>query len=312
MDLDPEEQRQVQRLQIEAAEAAAARLRSLFERASVQFGALALVRRLGELPVDPTGALALAKAITALDYFTAWARPPRPAVGGLTNPINRRRWTRLRGHLVARLLTALSQEASGSLLWRSVLGRIPEVWLPVPLLQRSIAAGLADIPPYASITVELDIANDRPGGRTWLAAQTRQALEGIDAALDDGRPSLVELIRAVETAPTAAELVVVYAMERRSGDRLRLLCYDPETGGGKVLCCEEEDGGLQHFAEVPDTGERAAIKALRVWEVAPVSPPFFGIRGLLPWLLPWRLLWWIRRWFSLRFGAGRDAALRAP
>ena len=211
LSLKPEETARIEALQSQAAEAAAARLHDDFGPAGVQFGAEAFARRLGALPIDEEGAFVLAKTAAAIDYFAARAAPPRPAIGGLTNPGNRVRWSRLRDHLARRLLHALSQETSQSIYWRSVFGRVPNVPVSVPLLQKSIAADLSRIAPFVSVEVELDLGPETPGGLRWLAMQNYQALAQLKAALRRREPSLVELLRDAEAPPTAADFVVVYS-----------------------------------------------------------------------------------------------------
>lgn len=299
--LTPEELLTLQRAQSGAAASAIDQLRRLFGQTAAVFGAETLADRLGGQPIDETAIFSLAKAIAALDYFSARTSPPRPAAGGLTHPGNRRRWVRLRQHLLARARIALVEGGSGSILWHSILGRVPRNWIPVPILQKSLAAGLTQAGPYTAIDVNLHLAADRPGGLSWLAEQTGRTIAAVDAALKRGKPSLVELVRADEPAPSAVTVVLVYGMGKTSDGDHRLQVLHPETGRNARLLYRPSRAGAGRIAMVPDDQDRSTILALRHLPIEPARAPLFGPRRYLFWLLPWRMLWWIRRWTSLTF-----------
>ncbi len=302
--LAPEEMLSLQNAQADAATEAIAELRGLFGQASAVFGAEALADRLGQRPIDATAAGTLARTIATLDYFQARSGPPRPSAGGLTNPRNRRRWARLRPHLLARVSSFLAEDGGRSILWHSILGRVPETWISVPLLQRSMAAGLVQSETYETVDVTLDLATDPPGGLQWLADGTRQAVAAIEAGLRRGRPSLVELVRADEPAPSATAVVIAYGIGKTAGGETRIRVHDPQNGGPTHLVLPSPASGAGRILLDPDDGDRSSILALRRLAVEPARPPLFGPRRYLFWLLPWRLFWWIRRWFVLTFRRG--------
>jgi hypothetical protein len=294
--LETPELERIALLQAEAANLAIARLDALFGRASRLFGAADLAKRLGAMRVDQEGIRALARAICATDYFGARAAPPRMAAGGLTEPGNRRRWARLGPHPTGRLMDALSANLAEGVLWRCVLGRMPEQWLPVPTLERTIAAALTALPAYDAVTVELAIDTDPPGGLRWVAR--------LAADIGSGRPRVVELIRTADGAPTEGSFAVAYAMEAlagRAAQGWRLRCFEPKTGGSHTLRLERP-AATSPYRFVEEDGETTApvIKALRLLDITPGRPPRFGARRRLRWLLPWTLLWWVRRWLRLR------------
>ena len=299
--LTPEELLTLQQAQSGAAADAIGQLRRHFGRTAAVFGAEALADRLGQQPIDEAAAFSLAKAIAALDYFSARANPPRPSAGGLTHPGNRRRWVRLRQHLLMRARLALAEGGGGSILWHSILGRVPRNWIPVPILQRSMAAGLSLTGPYAAIDVRLHLAADPPGGLSWLAEQTGRTIAAVEVALKRGKPSLVELVRADEPAPSAVTVILVYGMDKTSDGNRRLQVHHPETGRNARLLYRSPTAGNGRITMVPDDQDRSTILALRHLPIEPAKAPLFGARRYLFWLLPWRMLWWIRRWTSLTF-----------
>jgi hypothetical protein len=309
--LDPSERERLARLQAEAGQAAAARLQGLFGRASALFGAQDLAQRIGQTAIEPAKAFDLAVTIATLDYFAVRAVPPRPD--------DSRRWRRLRAHLLARLGDCLEGEAPDAVVWRCILGRVPGVWIPIPVLERSIAAAAARIPTFRSVTVELDIPLDPPGGLLWLGRQSRRAIDRLSASLGRGKPAVVELIRDAETPPASAELVIAFAMDEGEDGALRFRCWDPAAGRARTLAVLTPDGsgGSSEpgplVAEDEETApDRPTVKAVRLWELPPAVPPLFGARRYLFWLLPWRVFWWIRRWIALRCRrpAQREAGLR--
>ena len=299
--LTAEETRALQGAQSAAAAAAIGELRRLFGRAASVFGAETLAERLGRQPIDAAAAFSLAKVIAALDYFEARARPPQLSAGGTTHPGNRRRWVRLRKHLLSRAHAALADDSRLSILWHSVLGRVPENWLAAPVLQRSMAAGLAQSGAYTTIDVHLDLAVDPPGGMRWLADRTQEAIAAIEAALKRGKPSLVELIRADEPAPSAAAVVLAYGLEKTTNGGHHLRVHHPQTGRHGHLLCRPSTAGACRITTTPDDQDGSAVLALRHLPIEPAKPPLFGPRRYLFWLLPWRTLWWVRRWIVLTF-----------
>lgn len=297
--LNAEEQDRLQAAQAAAADQAVGALRRMYGRIGTVFGAEALAVRLGREPVDTAAAFTLARLIAAIDYFEARAAPPHPAAGGMTNRSHRRRWERLRPHLIKRAQTVLAEDAGRSILWHSVLGRVPEAWIPVPVLQRSMSAGLAVAGPYASVEVNLNLVTDPPGGLAWLAAQTHRAIAEIEAKLRRGKPSLVELIRADEAPPSAGQVVIVFGLEKSSDGSYRFRTRDPGSdvvGRIDIQFTGPHGGRIQVD---PETQDRSRVMALRCLTIAPVRPPLFGPRRYLFWLLPWRILWWLRRWLAL-------------
>jgi hypothetical protein len=305
LELDRQERQEIDQLLRTESEAAAARLNDLFGQSSETFGADDLAKSLAAVPPDDGNADALAKAIAVLDYYFYRAASPRLAVGGLTHPHNIRIWESLRPYLVARLQAVLSADAAQSILWRAVLGRIPESWIPAGLIEKSLARQLAAIAPYASVSVELDLKPQVPGGLEWVEMHTAATIRAIEAALGKRRPSLVELIRAPGTPPLAAQVVVVFAMDRLQAGGPRLLCYDPEQDHATIAIVVAVQGGRRHFLESPPSGDRPPVKALRLWAMEPEKPPLFGLRRVLDGVLPWRLAWLVRRWLLLRLRVRR-------
>jgi hypothetical protein len=305
-ELDGEELRRVEQVLQGAADEAIARLRSLFGQTGDIFGANGLARSLASVPRDVACAFSLAVALTAFDYHCYRATPPRPRAGGLTNRSNQQIWKQLRTHLFDRLLAILSTDATQSILWRSVLGRIPESWIPAALIEQALARHLSDLEPYTGISVELDLKPQVPGGQEWIQENTEQAVAAIEQSLARRRPSLVEVIRDPSTSPIAAQAVVVYGVEPGQEGGRRLLCYDPAQGSRTVSIFLETAGGRLYFAEHEPAADLPSIKALRVWSIEPAVPPLFGFRLYLDRLLPWRLFWFLKRGAALLVRVGDE------
>lgn len=285
----------------DAAAPAEAALHGLFGDQADVFGGGALVRHLAQRPVEAQPLFRAALAIAALDHYRARVSVPRAEPGGGTNPVNRDRWAVLRPYLMQRVRHGLQSNATDSLLWRAILGRVADNWVPTALIGRRLERHLMESGLFTSVAVDLDLRPPVPGGRVWLRAETAKTLETVKASLARRRPVLVELLRDPLASPAAAQWAVVYRMDTTEDGWTTLACYDPALGAAPLsLRLRLEDDALT-VRESPAEEVGPAVKALRVITYAPAPPPLFGPRRRLRWLLPWGLFWYLkRRWQVFR------------
>jgi len=304
-ELDDEDAGRMQETLQAAGQQAVDRLNAMFGAVSEGFGADSVARSMAVLPNDRVQALALARAATSLDYHFYRASPPRPEPGGLTNPSNRSVWQDLEPHIKRRLPALLATGAADSIVWRTIFNRIPRDWVRASTIERALERQFAGSDAFVSVHVETDLRPPETGGEAWIAEHTERSLAEIESQLKAHRPCLVELIRGTVRSPTAADAVVVYALQRKGESAIRLACYDPRVGDGRLdLAVEKSDTGF-HFRESGRPDDLPSVKALRVWRFEPATPPLFGLRRHLDSLLPWRLFWGVRRAVALAIAVMR-------
>lgn len=296
----------------EAGPRAAARLTELYGDKADGFGAAALIADLAAQPVEEEDLQAAALAMAACDYYRARVTVPRAESGGLTNPANQARWENLRPYLIARCRAALADGAADSLLWRAILGRVPDHWLPAEQLTRALRRQLDASGLFKEVEVTLDLRPPALGGRPWIAAGTKAALAELRVRLKAREACLVEVIRDPMTAPSAAQLVVVYRLEdvpadaaAGAGERVVLSCYDPRRGDEALTLRLSLTAKRVLVTESDPDDSRPAVKALRLVALEDADPPLFGWRRRLRWLLPWAALWWVKRCWLLFRGRRR-------
>ena len=299
--LETEEEIAVAAALQDAAAPAEAELHGLFGDQADVFGGGALVRHLAQQPAVAESLFRAALAIAALDHYRARVGVPRAEPGGSTNPINRDRWAALRPYLMERVEHCLQSNAADSLLWRAVLGRVADNWVPAALIGRRLERHLMESGLFTSVAVDLDLRPPVPGGRVWLRAETAKTLETVKASLARRQPVLVELLRDPLVSPTTAQWVVAYRMETAEDGWTTLACYDPAQGAAPLgLRLRLEDDALT-VRESSTEEARPAVKALRAITCAKAAPPLFGLRRRLRWVLPWGLFWYLkRRWQVFR------------
>ncbi len=298
---------------VEAGPKAAARLAELYGNKVDGFGAAALIAELAAQSPEEEDLRAAALAMAACDYYRARVTVPRAESGGLTNPANQARWESLRPSLIARCRAALAATAADSLLWRAILGRVPDNWLPAEQLTRALRRQLDASGLFKEVEVTLDLRPPVQGGRPWIAAGTKAALAELRAGLKAREACLVELIRDPMTAPSAAQLVVVYRMEdeaaegeEEAGARVVLSCYDPRRGSEALTLRLSLTAEGVYVTEADPDDSRPAVKALRLVDLEAADPPLFGWRRRLRWFLPWGALWWVKRLWLLFRSRKRD------
>lgn len=310
--LETEEEIAVAAALQDAAAPAEAELHGLFGEQADVFGGGALVRHLARQPVEAEPLFRAAVAIAALDHYRSRVGIPRPEPGGNTNPANRERWSALRPYLMARAQQCLQSNAADSLLWRAILGRVADNWVPTALIGRRLERHLMDSGLFTSIAVDLDLRPPVPGGRVWLRAETAKALETVKASLAGRQPVLVELLRDPLVSPAAAQWVVVYRMETAEDGWTTLACYDPVLGIAPLsLRLRLEDDALT-VRESSAAEAGPAIKALRVVAVTETLPPLFGLRRRLRWLLPWGFFWYLKRRWQVFRSRRRETQVLKP
>ncbi|WP_299624587.1 hypothetical protein [Pelagibius sp.] len=299
--LETEEETAVAAALQDAAGPAEATLHGLFGDQADVFGGRALVQHLAHQPAEAEPLFRAALAIAALDHYRARVAVPRAEPGGSTNPANRDRWAVLRPYLIGRVQHGLQSNAADSLLWRAILGRVADNWVPTALIGRRLERHLMESGLFTSVAVDLDLRPPVPGGRVWLRGETAKTLETVKASLARRQPVLVELLRDPLVSPAAAQWVVVYRMETAADGWTTLACYDPALGAAPLsLRLRLEDDALT--VREPSTEEAGpAVKALRAVTYATAAPPLFGLRRWLRWVLPWGLFWYLkRRWQVFR------------
>jgi len=290
-----------------AARRASEDLQSLYGAAARTYGAAELLEASAAARPDEDAGFDLARAIAALDYYGHRTAPPRPSVGALTNPTNRRIWERLRPYLRERLALALEENLRESLLWRAVLSRVPENWLPAEPIRQALERRLRGMEPFTRVAVELDLKPPTLGGAAWIGARMAEQLALLRAELSARRPVLLERITDPEAPPVAAEFLVAYALRADGEGRASILCYDPAAGPRPrelPLSSAGRDGRTPPGA--------ASLQVFRCWRLRPTAPPIFGWRRYAGAVLRWRPLWLASRWLRLHAGAACRAAERAP
>lgn len=284
-----------------AAGPAKARLENDFAAEARRFGAIALVDRLAAAPLEPEALFRIVLALAAVDHYRARLAPPRPDPGGSTNRTNRERWAMLRPHLLRRLHAWAEDNAADSLVWRAVAGRIADNWIPAEQISRSLERQLSQTGLFTSVAVELDLKPPVPGGSAWLRDRTAETLERIKAALAQRQPLAVEVLRDPLTAPTAAQILVVYRLEDRDDGWLSLTGYDPVAPDAPQGMRLQLGPDALRVREPQDGEGCPTVKGLRCIALPPGEPPLFGWRRRLRWVLPWGLFWYLgRRWWLFR------------
>lgn len=286
-----------------AGQEAANHLTELYGSKADVFGAGTHIEDMASQLPDEEAMQAMAIAIAACDHYNARVTVPRVSVGGLTNSANSKRWQTLRPYLVKRCQETLCRAAAQSMLWRSILARMPDNWLPTAQLTRALRRQLDESGMFKEFEVALDLKAPVPGGERWIAMQCAATVAALRTRLKAREACLVELIRDPGSGPLAAQFVVVYRMHDEIGT-------DEETGSGRVTlsCYEPTLGGAVYRLQLALTGERVvfrsfdeprdvrpAVKALRLVALDTVEPPLFGWRRRLRAILPWRPLWWVKR-----------------
>ena len=300
--LEAEEQQAFAAALTAGAAQAAERLSNLYGAQAETFGATALVQALAAQALPEADLQSAALAIAAADHHHARLFVPRAGAGGLTDPANRKRWQELRPYLVARALAMLRDNAADALMWRAILGRVADDWVPVAQLTRAIHQELSASGLFSDVQVTLELNPPVAGGGRWIALQSKGALAELRRRLRSREACLVELIRDTEAAPPALELAVAYRLEdeltlgRDGVERVRLWLYDPRRGAVAVsLRITLADDRLQ-AVELPAAEGRPSVKALRLVRlVVPADPPFTGWRRWLRPVHPWGAFWWLRR-----------------
>jgi hypothetical protein len=287
-----------------AAAKAAARLAFLYGDSIASFGADDLVIGLAKPAPAQEDLQRLGLLLAACDHHRARLAVPRAAPGGLTNPANRRVWARLRPYLVARCRAVLAADSADALLWRAILGRVPDNWLPAAQLTRALERQFAASEDFSEVTVNLELKPQNLGGRRWIAAATRAAVAQLRQGLAARDACLVELLRDPAVAPSAASWVVVYRLQdlfppAAEGEALRLWAYDPRRGAEPLVLRLRIDAAGVFAAETDPDDDLPAVKALRVMSLAPADPPRAGWRAWFTAVHPWGAFWWIKRQWLL-------------
>ncbi len=279
----------------------------------MQFGGIGFVERLARSPLQMELLFRTAVAVAALDYYLARATPPRAKPGGNTNPSNTRRWDELGPYLFERVREVSTEQFPGSLLSRAVFAATTDDAHPAAEIERRVKQQFDESGMFKSVDVDVDRSAPVVGGAAWLRSETLSALETVRKGLAEKTPVLIELIRDPATAPSSAQVVVAFRMDRSEDEPERLYCFDPAQASVPltldVWCGQSE-------MRIYDTGsgeEHVAPRGIRVIALPRAVPPLFGFRRYTRYVLPWRFFWWLkRRWNTFAFRKREQQLATAP
>ena len=273
-------------------------LRRGYGTAAEIFGAATIAREFLKGEVANEASFRFAMAVVSLDYFAIQCAPPRPRVGGMTNPANRRTARRLYAYLLLRLLAASRNRIAASLQCQA-MARMPENWLPVKAWRSRLEASLSTLEPFESISVAFSVKPPAPGGGTWLAERLDGELQTLQAELDAQRPVLLEIVK-IDSPRLWSEALIAVALRDEPLNGCSILCASPfRNEPDRVLTVRKDSSRPQLLlSEVGKTLE--PVHALVCYRVNPSTPPLFGFRRWTRMLFPWRMLWRLRHWITER------------
>ncbi len=275
-------------------------LSTLYPAAARYWGALDHVAELATTCAAGCSPEAMAPVLACRDHFMNRALPPRPHAGGTTNSDNTVAWQRLLPYLNQCVLPALHGNCAESFVWRAILARIPEPWIPTDAIVKRLMRRFGGTSSVGILDIRLRIAGSASGGLRWIAEAICRTLADIDRALSRGCPAIIEIITDPWSPPLGDRVVLVHRMTAFETDSFRLDCHDPAIQDGRLRLTIRLSPDRAHIEGYPRTGDQPSIQAIRFWHGAAVEPPYFGLRRYVRWGVPWFLIWRCRRWLRRR------------
>jgi hypothetical protein len=207
-----------------------------------------------------------AEVFTALDYY--YAQLMLPGDLGRLPAARRRAFQR---YFWERGLDSLRANALALLRTLAVTALLPDEWYPQATLERQIKAELNRLRIFREITITPDLGLE-PGGLSWMARTTRQAVEALREPLQAGRPRPLRMIRDPHQLSGNRPAIAYASREGKSG-MIRLEIHEPDC-----LCAEhailvdlvgEKPVVVEHCPPGPDV----PLAGLLAEAYQPVMPP---------------------------------------
>ena len=289
-------------------------LSALFHAFARYWGAIGHAERLAKANAPPEDCRPTFRVLATLDHFVHRACPPRPRAGDGTNRDNDAPWARLSPYLSERLLGSTRENHAESLLWRSVLTRIPEAWLPIAAIENRLTRRFGGTPPIDRLGISVTVAGAASGGLRWIAEKVAVCLTDIERTISAGNPVAVEIIDDPWAPPSTARVVLAWRISA-SRNGFLLDCHDFQSDGGILSLNVRHFGDRVRIEARPRRDDRPSIQAIRIWKGEAAVPPYFGLRRFVPFDGLWSIPWRIRRWFLKRRrapGTGRTAPNADP
>lgn len=265
-------------------------LRHHYYLAAQLYGALNVIDDHLHVDITDNTLRGLMVSLYVLDYYTNRCTPPQFQPGMLTTPYNQAIWKRLQPYFNQRLSAALHENLTESLIWRAIIFRIPNNWIPDRVVAERTQIFLSQGTDTARVEVCAKLHMPYPGGMNWWRAHLKEETTYLCRQIKNNIPVLLDVFTEPREVMNGQQFLIARSIQNIGDSELDIHCINMPEGQHLKLRISNTNESPEILSST-DTNETRLVFAFRCWRIPQATPPLFGLRRYTRYLFPWSLLW---------------------